>query len=165
MSVHRFLWVGCLCSVTALGQASANLVPNPEFRVDSKGQPISWQFWSPRWDLEPRANVASGQDGATLQLAAADFTSFGKWINKGIPVSAGHCYRFEVCNSWTRIINERGSVGVMLSWNMPDGKAIQRDYVDDVSVAENSWHRAARTLRVPEKSYERDRRTLAAVDS
>jgi predicted amidohydrolase len=152
MNVHRFLWVGCLCSVTALGQASANLVPNPEFRVDSKGQPISWQFWSPRQDLEPRANVAGGQEGATLRLAAVDFTSFGKWINRGIPVSAGHCYRFEVLYKTTRIINERGSVGVMLSWNMPDGKAIQRDYVDDVSAAENSWQRAARTLCVPEKA-------------
>ena len=152
MNVHRFLWVGCLCSVTALGQASANLVLNPEFRVDSKGQPISWQFWSPRRDLEPRANVASGQEGATLQLSAVDFTSFGKWMNKGIPVSAGHCYRFEVLYKTTSIINERGSVGAMLSWNTPDGQAVQRDYVDDISVAENSWHRAARTLRVPERA-------------
>ena len=129
MSVHRFLWVGCLCSVAALGQAGANLVPNPEFRVDAKGQPISWQFWSPRPDLEPRANVADGQEGATLQLAAVDFASFGKWLNKGIPVGAGHCYRFEVLYKTTRIVNERGSVGVMLSWNMPDGQAVQTRFL------------------------------------
>jgi len=152
MNVHRFLWVGCLCSLTALGRASANLIPNPEFRVDSNGQPISWQFWSPRPDLEPRANVASGQEGAALRLAAVDFTSFGKWMNKGIPVSAGHCYRFEVLYKATRIPNERGSVGVMLSWNAPDGQAVQRDYVDEISAAENSWHRAARILRVPKKA-------------
>jgi predicted amidohydrolase len=152
MNVHRFLWVGCLCSVTALGQASANLVPNPEFRVDSKGQPTSWQFWSPRRDLEPRANVTTDQEGTTLRLAAVDFTSFGKWINKGIPVTAGHCYRFEVLYKTARITDERGSVGVMLSWNLPDGKALQRDYVDGISVAENGWSRAVRTLRVPEKA-------------
>jgi len=71
MNVHRFLWVGCLCSLTALGRASANLIPNPEFRVDSNGQPISWQFWSPRPDLEPRANVASGQEGAAPRFTAS----------------------------------------------------------------------------------------------
>lgn len=152
MSVHRLLWVGCLCCVTALGQASSNLIPNPEFRVDSKGQPNSWQFWSPRPDLEPHANIASGPEGSALRLAAVNFSSFGKWINKDIPVRTGHCYRFEVLYKTTRIVNERGSVGVMLSWNLPNGHAVQRDYVDELSVAEDGWHRATRTLRVPEKA-------------
>ena len=55
MNAHRLLLVVCLCSVTAFAQTRANLVPNPEFRVDTAGKPLSWQFWSPRPDLRPRA--------------------------------------------------------------------------------------------------------------
>jgi predicted amidohydrolase len=138
--------------VTAFAQGNANLVPNPEFRVDPNGKPISWQFWSPRLDLQPRSGVGKEAEGATLRLAAVDFSSFGKWIAKDIPVNAGHFYRFEVLYKPTGIVNERGSVGVMLSWNMPDGKPVQRDYVDQISSAENGWRSAARTLRAPQKS-------------
>jgi hypothetical protein len=46
------------------------------------GKPLLGQFWSPRPDLQSRANVANDADGAALQLASADFTSFGKWIAK-----------------------------------------------------------------------------------
>jgi len=152
MNVRRLLWVGWLCSVAACAQVKANLVPNPEFHVDATGKPLSWQFWSPRPDLQPRANVAKDVDGAALQLAAADFTSFGKWIAKDIPVSAGHFYRFEVLYMPTSMVNERGSVGVMLSWYAPDGQPVQRDYVDEISSAQQGWRRAARTLRVPEKA-------------
>jgi len=150
--VYRLLVIGCLCSVTAFAQGNANLVPNPEFRVDPNGKPISWQFWSPRLDLQPRSGVGKEAEGATLRLAAVDFSSFGKWIAKDIPVNAGHFYRFEVLYKPTGIVNERGSVGVMLSWNMPDGKPVQRDYVDQISSAENGWRSAARTLRAPQKS-------------
>ena len=152
MNARRLLWVGWLCSVAACAQVRANLAPNPEFHVDDTGKPLFWQFWSPRPDLQPRANVANDADGAALQLAAADFTSFGKWIAKDIPVSAGHFYRFEVLYMPTSIVNERGSVGAVLSWNAPDGQAVQRDYVDETSSAEDGWRRAARTLRVPEKA-------------
>jgi predicted amidohydrolase len=116
------------------------------------GKPISWQFWSPRPDLEPRAEVANDAEGATLRLTAVDFGSFGKWLAKDIPVSTGHFYRFEVLYKPTGILNEHGSVGVMLSWNAPDGQPVQRDYVDEISAAEHGWHRAARTLRIPEKA-------------
>jgi predicted amidohydrolase len=139
-------------SVTVLAQGKTNLVPNPEFRVDSTGKPISWQFWSPRFDLQPRAGVANAAEGATLQLAPVDFSSFGKWIARDIPVNAGHLYRFDVLYKPTGIVNERGSVGVMLSWNTPDGKPVQRDYVNQISSAENGWRRAARTLRAPQES-------------
>ena len=92
------------------------------------GKPLLGQFWSPRPDLQPRANVANDADGAALQLASADFISFGKWIAKDIPVSAGNFYRFEVLYMPTSIVNERGSVGAMLSWNAPDGQPVQRGY-------------------------------------
>ena len=75
MNFHRLLWVVCLCSVSACAQTRADLVPNPEFRVDPMGKPIPWQFWSPRPDLEPRASVASDPEGVTLKLAAVDFSS------------------------------------------------------------------------------------------
>lgn len=152
MNFHRLLWVVCLCSVTAFAQTTANLVPNPEFRVDPMGKPTSWQFWSPRPDLRPRADVANDDDSATLRLTAVDFSSFGKWLTKDIPVSAGHFYRFEVLYKPTGIVNERGSVGVMLSWNGPDGLPVQRDYVDEISAADHGWRRASRTLRAPEKA-------------
>lgn len=152
MKIYRLLSIGCLCAITAFAQQKANLVLNPEFRVDSTGKPISWQFWSPRADLQPRASIEKEGEGATLRLAAVDFSSFGKWIAKDIPVNAGNFYRFEVLYKPTGIVNERGSVGVMLSWNGPDGKPLQRDYVDQISSAENGWHRAARTLRAPQKS-------------
>lgn len=152
MNFHRLLWVVCLCSVSACAQTRADLVPNPEFRVDPMGKPIPWQFWSPRPDLEPRASVASDPEGVTLKLAAVDFSSLGKWIAKDIAVSPGHFYRFEVLYKPTGIVDERGSVGVMLSWNMPDGQPVQRDYVDQISAVDHGWRRAGRTLRVPEKA-------------
>ena len=152
MSICRLLVIGCLSSVTAFAQGKTNLVPNPEFRVDPAGNPISWQSWSPRVDLQPRAGVATEAGGATLRLAAVDFSSFGKWLARDIPVDAGHFYRFEVSYKPTDIVSERGSVGVMLSWNTPDGKPVQRDYVDQISSTENGWRRAARTLRAPQKS-------------
>jgi len=152
MKIYRLLSIGCLCGITAFAQQKANLVLNPEFRVDPAGKPVSWQFWSPRADLQPRASIEKEAEGATLRLAAVDFSSFGKWISNDIPVQAGGFYRFEVLYKPTGIVNERGSVGVMLSWNGPDGKPLQRDYVDQISSAENGWHRAARTLRAPQKS-------------
>jgi len=152
MKISRLFAIACLCGATAFAQQKANLVPNPEFRVDPAGKPASWQFWSPRSDLEPRAGVEIEAEGAALRLAAADFSSFGKWMAGGIAVNAGHFYRFEVLYKPTGIVNERGSVGVMLSWNAPDGKPLQRDYVDQISSAENGWHRAARTLRAPPRS-------------
>src|SRR5215469_12092927 len=152
MRTYGLLGIGFLCSVAALAQGKTNLVPNPEFRVEPTGKPISWQFWSPRLDLQPRASVAKDADGPALRLAAVDFSSFGKWIAKDVPVNAGQFYRFEVLYKPTDIVDERGSVGVMLSWNMPDGKPVQRDYVDQISSAENGWRRAARTLRAPQKS-------------
>lgn len=152
MKIYRLLSIGCLCGITAFAQQKANLVLNPEFRVDPAGKPISWQFWSPRADLQPRASIEKEGEGATLRLAAVDFSSFGKWIANDIPVNAGNFYRFEVLYKPTGIVNERGSVGVLLSWNAPDGKPLQRDYVDQISPAENGWHRAARTLRAPQKS-------------
>ena len=152
MKLYRLLCIGCLCGWTAFAEQKANLVPNPDFHVDPTGKPISWQFWSPRSDMEPRAGIEKEAEGATLRLAAVDFSSFGKWMAKDIPVHAGHCYRFEVLYKPTGIVNERGSVGVMLSWNGQDGKPLQRDYVDQISSAENGWHRAARTFHAPEKS-------------
>ena len=152
MSLYKLLVIGCLWSVAAFAQGNANLVPNPEFRVDQTGKPISWQFWSPRLDLQPRAGVGKEAEGATLRLTAVDFSSFGKWIVKDVPVNAGHFYRFDVLYKPTGIIDERGSVGVMLSWNMSDGQSVQRDYVDRISSAENGWRRATRTLRAPEKT-------------
>jgi predicted amidohydrolase len=150
MNVHRLLWVVYLCSVTAFAQTRANLVPNPEFHADPMGKPISWQFSSPRPDLRPCADVTNDADGAVLRLKAIDFSSFGKWMSEDIPVTAGHFYRFQVLYRPTGIVNERGSVGVMLTWNKSDGQPVQRDYVDRISAAARGWRRAARTLRAPE---------------
>lgn len=150
MNADRLLWVVCLCSVTALAQTRANLLPNPEFRVDPTGKPICWQFWSPRPDLRPRADVANDADGAVLRLTAIDFSSFGKWLSKSIPVTAGHFYRFQVLYKPNGIFNERGSVGVMLTWNTADGQPVQRDYVDRISATDDGWRRAAQTLCAPE---------------
>ena len=150
MNAHRLLWVMCVCSVVAFAQTRANLVPNPEFRVDPTGQPISWRFWSPRPDLRPHADVANDADGAELRLTAVDFSSFGKWLSKDIPVTAGHFYRFQVLYKPTVIVNERGSVGELLTWNTADGKPVQRDYVDRISAADDGWRQAARTLPAPE---------------
>jgi predicted amidohydrolase len=151
----NFCWiflVACLCTVNAIAQTPANLVPNPEFRTDASGKPISWQLWSPRQDLEPRADVVAANDGSALRLTSVDFASFGKWIAKDIPVSSGRFYSFEVLYRPEGILNERGSVGAMLSWNSTDELPIQRDYVDQISSAANDWRRAARTLRVPDKA-------------
>lgn len=152
MNFHRLLWVACLCSVTAFAQTRANLVPNPEFRVDPTGKLNSWQFWSPRPDLRPRADVANDADGTALRLKAIDFSSFGKWLSRDIPVTAGHFYRFEVLYKPTGIVNERGSVGVMLTWNKSNGQPVQRDYVDRISAADHDWRRAERTLRAPKEA-------------
>jgi len=152
MRICSLLGIGCLCGVTVFAQGKANLVPNPEFRVDPTGNPISWQFWSPRVDLQPHAGVTKEAEGATLRLAAVDFSSFGKWIAKDIPVNADHFYRFEVLYKPTGVVDERSSVGVMLSWSMPDGKPVQRDYVDQISSVKNGWHCASRTIRAPQKS-------------
>src|SRR6185437_7094523 len=152
MKVDKLLWVGCLFCAAVFGQAGPNLVPNPDFHLDSRGKPASWVFWSPRHDLEPRTSVASDPGGVALKLTAVDFSSFGKWMAKDIAVKPGHFYRFDVLYKTTSILNERGSVGVMLSWNMPDGQPVQRDYVDRISPADPGWHRAERILRVPAKA-------------
>jgi len=138
MIVRRLLLCACLCSVTA-AQVRANLVPNPEFRLNASGKPVSWQFWSPRPDLQPRADVWKDADAGALRLTSIDFGSFGKWLAKDIPVSAGRFYRFEVLYEPKGIVNERGSVGVMLSWDARDGQPVQRDYVDQISAAEKGW--------------------------
>jgi predicted amidohydrolase len=135
-----------------MAQTPANLVPNPEFQTDGSGKPASWQLWSPRQDLEQRADVVTGNEGSALRLTSVDFASFGKWIARDIPVSAGRFYSFEVLYRPEGIGNERGSVGVMLSWNSADGSPVQRDYVDRISAAGNGWRRAVRTLRVPDKA-------------
>ena len=151
MIVHRFLLVACLCAAAV--QVRANLVPNPEFRLDASGKPISWQLWSPRPDLQPRADVLRDADGGgALRLTSVGFDSFGKWLAKDVPVSAGRFYRFEVLYEPKGIVNERGSVGIMLSWVARDGHPVQRDYVDQISAGDKGWRRAARVLRAPEKA-------------
>ena len=150
MKAHRLLLLVCVCSMTAFAQTKTNLVTNPEFRVDAAGQPISWQFWSPRPDLRPRADVANDAEGAVLRLTASDSSSFGKWLSTSIPVTAGHFYQLHVLYKPQGIFNERGSVGVMLTWKTADGKPVQRDYVERISAAENGWQSAARTLPAPE---------------
>jgi len=152
VSLHRLLWLACLGCVTAFAQAPANLVPNPEFRVDELGKPTSWQLWSPRRDLEPRGEVLNVEGARALQLTAVDFSSFGKWRSKEVGVTAGHFYRFEVLYQPKQIASERSSVGVMLTWNASDGHPVQRDYVDRIFPAENGWRRASRTFRAPEKA-------------
>ena len=152
MKDHRLLLLVCVCSMTAFAQTKTNLVPNPEFRVDPTGQPISWQFWSPRPDLRPRADVTNDADGAVLRLTTIDFSSFGKWLSNSIPVAAGHFYRFQVLYKAQGISSERGRVEVMLTWNTADGQPVQRDYVDRISAAVHGWRNAARTLRAPEKA-------------
>ena len=151
MSIHRLIWI-FLCCATAIAQAPANLVPNPEFTVDGSGKPTSWQLWSPRPDLQPRGEVLSVEGASALQLTAVDFSSFGKWRSNEIVVQPGLFYRFEVLYEPKNIVSERSSVGVMLTWNAADGHPIQRDYVDRVSPAESGWRRAFRTLRAPEQA-------------
>jgi hypothetical protein len=38
---------------------------------------------------------------------------------------------------------------------MPDGKPVQRDYVDQISSAENGWRRAARALLFGDPDHDR----------
>jgi hypothetical protein len=47
---------------------------------------------------------------ARFVLPSVDFASFGKWIAKDIPVSAGRFYSFEVLYRPEGIVNERGSL-------------------------------------------------------
>jgi predicted amidohydrolase len=152
VNIHRLFGLGVLCCAAAFAQAPVNLVPNPEFRVDESGKPTSWRLWSPRPDLEPRAELLNVNGIRALQLTAVDFSSFGKWRSKEIGVTSGHFYRFEVLYEPKHIVSERSSVGVMLSWKAPDGHPVQRDYVDKISPAENGWRRASRTFRAPEQA-------------
>ncbi|MFZ0305577.1 MAG: carbon-nitrogen hydrolase family protein [Terracidiphilus sp.] len=152
MSIHRLLWIACLCCATAIAQAPANLIPNHEFKVDASGKPMAWQLWSPRPDLEPRSEVLNVEDARALRLTAVDISSFGKWRSQEIAVIPGHFYRFEVLYQPKQLVSERSSVGVMLSWSALDGRPLQRDYVDRIAPAENDWRRASRTLRAPEKA-------------
>ena len=152
MHIHRLFGVIGLCCLSAFAQVPANLVPNPEFRVDGSGKPTFWQLWSPRPDLEPRGEVVKVEGAAALQLSAVDFSSFGKWRSKEISILSGHFYRFEVLYQTKHIVSECGSVGVMLTWNASDGHPVQRDYVDRISPAENGSRRASRTFRAPEQA-------------
>ncbi len=138
--------------VTAFAQTPPNLVPNPDFSVDAPGKPTSWQLWSPRPDLEPRGELVNLDGSRALRLSAIDFSSFGKWCSNETGITAGRFYQFEVFYRPERMVSERSSVGVVMTWNAADGRPVQRDYVDKISPAENGWRRASRTLRAPEGS-------------
>ena len=136
----------------ALQAASPNLVPNPDFRLGPDQQPLAWKTWSPAPALRPASEVVPDPAGTMLRLAARDFSSFGKWLSSDVPVQAGHFYRFEVLYRPEHIVDERGSVGMMLSWNPASQPAVQRDYIDRTSPANNGWRRATRTFQAPENS-------------
>jgi predicted amidohydrolase len=143
-------WTLVLLCAPLLAQ-SPNLTPNPEFRLGPDREPVSWKRWSPYPGLQPAAEVVSGSGGSVLRLASHDFSSFGKWLSSAVPVQAGHFYRFEVLYRPDGIVNERESIGVMLSWNSAPGQPVQRDYVDRISPAGNGWRRASRTLQATER--------------
>jgi predicted amidohydrolase len=129
-----------------------NLVPNPDFRLGSGGEPVSWKTWAPVPGLRPAMDVVSEPGGRMLRMTSHDFASFGKWLATGIPVERDHYYRFEVLYRPTAVSYERVSVGVMLSWSAPGGQLIQRDYIDRIAPAGNSFRLAGRTLRAPDNA-------------
>lgn len=151
MNLWKLTCASAILCLPALAQ-SPNLVPNPEFRLGPGEIPVSWKTWAPLPSLQPAADVVSGQGGNMLRLASHDFASFGKWLVSGIPVQADRFYGFTVLYRPDDIVDERGSVGIMLSWNSDDGRPVQRDYVDRISPADNGWRRAARTLRAPQRA-------------
>lgn len=151
MSLWKLTCIAAVSCLHTLAQ-SPNLVPNPEFRLGPDKTPISWKSWSPLPALQPATDVVSESGGSMLRLVSRDFASFGKWLASGIPVLADRFYGFAVLYRPDAIADERGSVGIMLSWNSAEGQPIQRDYVDRISPADNGWRRAARTLRAPERA-------------
>ncbi|MGE5647458.1 MAG: carbon-nitrogen hydrolase family protein [Acidobacteriota bacterium] len=131
-------WILVLLSIAVALAESPNLAP----------EAAAWKRWSPLPELAPQSEAAGGM----LRIAARDFSSFGKWLAPGIPVQAGHSYRFDVLYRPEGIADDRTSVGVMLSWIAADGHPIQRDYIDRISQEDAGWRRAQRTLRAPAKT-------------
>jgi len=140
-----------LCALPLL-QAAPNLVPNPEFKVDAGGTPTGWHAWAPLAELRPAQDVVEVPGGKALRVVSRDFASFGKWLASGIAVQPGHGYRFEVLFKTEGVSDETGSVGGMLSWYDIAGRPLQRDYVDRISPAQQTWQRAARVIRAPSRA-------------
>jgi predicted amidohydrolase len=152
MVSYPMTWLAFALGATQLLQAAPNLVPNPEFRVQTEATPKGWQTWSPVAELRPAQDVVDVPGGKALRVVSHDFASFGKWLAAGIAVHPGHGYRFEVLFKAEGVSDETGSVGTMLSWYDIAGKPLQRDYVDRISPAQGSWQRAARVLRAPSRA-------------
>ncbi len=152
VSLPQLLVITAALCLPVCAAEPVNLVPNPEFRAGADGAPRDWKSWSPLPALQPVTDVVTQADGNELRLAARDFASFGKWLASGIAVRGGRFYRFDVLYRPEGIPDERGSVGVMLSWNAADGHPVQRDYVDGISSLDAAWRRASRTLRAPQKA-------------
>ena len=145
----RTACLGILLFLSPGVQAAPNLVPNPEFQLDAAGAPNGWRPWAPLAAVRPALDVADVPGGKALRVSSHDFASFGKWLASGIAVQPNHGYRFEVLFKPENVSDQTGSVGGMLSWYDAAGKPLQRDYVDRISPAPESWQRAARALRAP----------------
>lgn len=152
MRLIELTWMAAMAGVPLLAELPPNLVPNPEFRADSKGAPLSWQAWSPRPELRPSLEVVDAGGVKALRVASRDFSSFGKWLATGIAIQPGRYYQFEVQYRPEGLTDERGSVANLLSWNSAAGQPLQRDYVDRIESAGDGWRRASRILRAPDKA-------------
>jgi len=151
--------VGCalVTFLTAPAQAQegqGNLIPNPDFKTDAKGEPIGWSFWSPRPSVAPEASVVTGEAGNLLQMKGNRFPSYGKWMAVARGIQEGKSYKFEVGYRPDRVEKEEVSIAVILSWCNDDAgqKPIQRDYADGVRKSAGRWRRISRTLQAPEGS-------------
>jgi predicted amidohydrolase len=152
MRLSGLLCFTAIAGVSLLGGSSRNLIPNPEFRIDAKGVPHSWQAWSPLPELRPTMDVLNESGGSVLRVASRDFSSFGKWRAADIAVQPGRYYKFEVQYKPEGLTDERGSVADLLSWNSSTGQPVQRDYVDRIEPSSDGWRRATRMLRAPDKA-------------
>jgi hypothetical protein len=129
---------GLAVTFAATALAAGNLVPNPEFRLGDRGQPLEWSTWSPRAELAPEMRARDGE----LHMRARRFADYGKWIAVARGIEPGRYYRFETYYRPEGIAAEETSVAAVLSWcRDEDGKtAVQRDYAE-TAPAENGCRR------------------------
>ncbi len=140
-----------LLGIPAAG-ATANLIPNPEFRINAGVQPDGWRVWSAAPALAPEASVVRLGSAACLRLQSKRFPAYGKWITSATGIQAGKYYRFSVLYKTQKVSDESVSVAAILSWIGAKSRALQRDFADSVEPQPGGWVRLHRTLRAPEGS-------------
>jgi hypothetical protein len=108
-----------------------------------------WENWSPRANLTPEASIDQPNGAFQLRMRAKDAASYGEWHATARNIQGGKTYHFAVRYQPTHIDYESVSVPVIAIWRSAAGKALQYDYVSDVSPAADGWRVASRTLAAP----------------